>query len=204
MAIIGYDYGNTASLDATYANSLLCNKFTAGSTGALQSLSLYMKGTGGGNLICGIYTDNGSNNPGTLVATTAAAACSVTNSYQTLNTTTNPAINSGTTYWFVYMHSATASNLICLTNGVSGCRWGYYNTSWGALPATFPGNISGPYDGLAISQYGTLGSLITGSAVIDESAWSKMVDGYMVVGGEWKQITKLQVASGGAWTNQVP
>jgi hypothetical protein len=164
MGDVGYKYGNTSGLDATYTGALIANKFTNTETGAIQSLSLWMKGTGGVAMTLGIYSHDAANNrPGSLIATTASVSCSVTNAYQTVNTTSNPTIDNGTIYWFVYSHSTSVTNLICYTLSVSGARWGYNSRSYGALPATYPGALSGPYDGLAISQYATLSA---GSSVV--------------------------------------
>jgi len=175
MADIGYTTAPGDYQDYTYSSVLVATKLTAGADGNLQSLSLYMRGTGGGNITMGLYShDAGNNRPGTRLATTASVACSVTNAYQTIATTTNPAVTSGTVYWIVYEHSTDAANLVDYDLGVTGAYYGYASQAYGALPATWPGAFAGSQDQLAIMVYGTLSSETpnTGSAAFSPFAAS--------------------------------
>lgn len=143
MVDVGYTTAPGDYQDNSYASNLIVQKLPATtSSGTLQSLHLYMTGTGGGNVTIGLYThDEANNRPGTLVATTASVACSVTNAYQEIATTTNPAIADATIYWIVFEHSANSSRIVEYDYPVTGAVYGTYSFTYGALPATWPGNI---------------------------------------------------------------
>ena len=172
MVDIGYTTAPGDYQDYTYTSTLVATKLTADQTGNLQSLSIYMRGTGGGNVTLGLYSHDAANNrPGTLLATTASTASSATNAYQTIATTTSPAVSSGTVYWIVYEFSAQAANLIDYDLGITGARYGTYSQAYGDLPATWPGALSNAYDELANMVYGTLATETpnTGSAAFSPS-----------------------------------
>ena len=175
MVDIGYTTAPGDYQDYTYTSTLVATKLTADQTGNLQSLSIYMRGTGGGNVTLGLYSHDAANNrPGTLLATTASTASSATNAYQTIATTTSPAVSSGTVYWIVYEFSAQAANLVDYDLGITGARYGTYSQAYGDLPATWPGALSYAYDELANMVYGTLSSETpnTGSAAFSPFAAS--------------------------------
>jgi hypothetical protein len=127
---------------------------TLAQSATLQSMSMF-SGSAGTPFFIGIYTDNGSNFPGSLIASSALVSSSVVG-LMTASIPSRPLIAPGT-YWIGVQYQQFATS------------WtGYYDTPVGlgafsacpwdgvAMAATWPsGSSTGPYH---YSIYATLGS----------------------------------------------
>jgi hypothetical protein len=109
-------------------------QITMPQSGILQSVSIFWNSNPGVNFLLGIYSDN-AGVPGTLLATSAVA---VTNGgpSQTLPTTTQPTLTTGTKYWLTTQQQSSVGGYFD-----SGGLGAFYNGEpWtGTLPTTWSG-----------------------------------------------------------------
>jgi hypothetical protein len=116
-------------------------KVTVSATGTLQSLSMFQTGSSGTAYNLGLYGDNGSGAPGSLIAQCTPSTSVI--GLATLNTTTQPTLTPGS-YYVAVMN---ASGLSGYYNS-SGA--GFYNNSQsygtGSMPATWPAASTGAFD----------------------------------------------------------
>jgi hypothetical protein len=113
------------------ANLLFAQSAALSQTATIQSLSIYVA-AGTGNLILGIYADNGSGAPGALQAQTASF--SVAAGWNTANVTAPVSLQLGT-YWIAWLTNSNTLNIPGVTTGTDA----YYAFSFGSLPSTFSG-----------------------------------------------------------------
>ena len=118
--------------DGGNGNLLLAQQATLGQTATIQSLSFYVRTTGG-NLRLGIYDATGSGgSPGALKATTNSFT--PTTGWNTQNVVTPVSLPAGT-YWLAYFPS---SNNLGFQNIIGTGQEVHVSRTYGALPATFP------------------------------------------------------------------
>jgi len=111
--------------------------YTMPQTGVLQSVSYYAAGATGGNNFLGVYQDNGSNKPATLLATSAPSTLAA--GWNTLAMTTTPTITSGTKIWFALLPVSVSPTFRNDAGQPSNTSW--YDTAGSdtTLPAPFAG-----------------------------------------------------------------
>jgi hypothetical protein len=126
---------------ATYNRVFVC-KYTANANGIASSIGVRVKGTSTGNIILGIYADDGTgNNPtGNPLAVTASTAVSSGAERMVFaNLTSNVNITSGTVYWLAYI---TSAELIGYKTEAG--RYFYKDQAFGALPSPYGTGWTGP------------------------------------------------------------
>jgi len=111
--------------------------YTMPSTGVLQSVSYWANGATGGNNFLGVYSDNGSNKPLALLATSAANTFA--SGWNTFAMTTNPTITSGTKVWFAILPVTVSPSFENDTGQPSNINWYDTGGSNTTLPSTFTG-----------------------------------------------------------------
>src|SRR5262249_9551888 len=117
---------------------LVAQPATLSQQATLQSLSFDVT-TAAGNLVLGIYKDNGSGYPGALVAQTAEFV--PVKGWNTKPTTTTPTLTPGT-YWLTYWPSSGSLNFLKQDGGVPTAY--YPPVTFGAtMPATYPAGAPG-------------------------------------------------------------
>ena len=109
--------------------------YTMSQDGILQSVSYWANGATGGNNFLGVYADNGSNKPSTLIATSAAAT--LASGWNTFTMTTNPTITRGTKIWFAILAVTVSPSFENDAGKPSNICW--YDTGDTTLPASFTG-----------------------------------------------------------------
>jgi len=111
--------------------------YTMPQDGALQSVSYWAPGATGGNNFLGVYADNGSNKPNTLLATSAANT--IASGWNTFAMTTNPKITRGTKIWFAILPVSVSPTFWNDAGKPSNICW--YDTAGSntTLPASFSG-----------------------------------------------------------------
>lgn len=111
--------------------------YTMPSDGVLQSISYWASGATGGNNFLGVYSDNGSNKPLTLLATSAANT--LASGWNTFASVTNPTIMNGTKIWIAILPVTVAPTFWNDSGQPSNICW--YDTAGGdtTLPTTFTG-----------------------------------------------------------------
>jgi len=150
--------GETNILSITYsgnANRLIAQQVTLPQSATIQSLSYYVA-TAGGQLRLGVYNNSG-NNPGTLIAQTAAFTPVVGwNTQPVLAQTLLPA----GTYWLAFLPQNNGLAGRVVPTGVGR----HYSFSFGALPGTFSNSPTN--DTFHFSLYASLttGAVPTGSS----------------------------------------
>jgi hypothetical protein len=158
--IAGYQTWNN-SFDSGNNNYVSATQVTTGSTGGtLQSISIYMgAATSPSNHIqVGIYTDNGSNTPGTLLVSSGSQVITP-NSWNTIPIS-GIAINPNTKYFLAFNldGAATEFGRNSTTTGVS---WWDSNVPFGTWPATF-----GSPNSSGTSQYAIYMTYVNGVATV--------------------------------------
>ena len=106
---------------------------TAPAGGTLTDLTVVFHGSPTGNVHLGVYADNGSAYPGSLLLDAgeqAIAGSTVTFTGLSL------AITQGVTYWMCLLENTANSPMVLEAQG-AGASYGH-NQTYGALPATFP------------------------------------------------------------------
>jgi hypothetical protein len=154
----GYQTWNGA-FDSGNNNMLSSTQVTTGATGGqLQSISIYMGAATApnNNIQVGIYTDNGSNSPGTLL-TTSNTQVITPNSWNTI-TLPGVVINPNTKYFLTFNldGSATQFGRNSTTTGVS--RW-LSGVTFGTWPASFGSQSSSASEQYAIYMTYSSGSI---------------------------------------------
>jgi chitodextrinase len=142
---------NVASVDdGGNGGLLLAQQATLSQTATLQSLSFYVRTTGG-NLRLGVYDATGPNGgPGALLARTPELTPIA--GWNTSNVTTPVSLPAGT-YWLAYFPQ---SNNLGFQNEFTGQEY-HYSLTYGPLPATFSTAPSGGGD--QWSFYATLNTV---------------------------------------------
>jgi hypothetical protein len=141
---VGYTTTPSGGTNAPTAGYAISNgPFTMPQNGTLQSMSVYLTASVTTGFI-GVYDATGAGGtPGNLIATSASS--SFASGWNTINTTTNPLITSGTNIWPAVLGVSSAMSLeIDNNSGVTG-NLGYYFDSSGNtfLPASFGTTHSG-------------------------------------------------------------
>jgi hypothetical protein len=116
------------------ANLLFAQSAALSQMATIESLSIYAA-AGTGNLILGIYADNGRGAPGALQAQTARF--SATAGWNTANVTAPVSLQPGT-YWLAWSTDSNALSVPGVTTGTDA----YYPFSFGSLPPTFSGTAT--------------------------------------------------------------
>jgi hypothetical protein len=116
------------------ANLLFAQSAALSQTATIESLSIYAA-AGTGNLILGIYADNGSGAPGVLQAQTASFSAAA--GWNTANVTAPVSLQPGT-YWLAWLTDSNALSVPGVTTGTDA----YYPFSFGSLPSTFSGTAT--------------------------------------------------------------
>jgi hypothetical protein len=116
------------------ANLLFAQSAALSQTATIESLSIYAA-AGTGNLILGIYADNGSGAPGALQAQTASF--SAVAGWNTANVTAPISLQPGT-YWLAWLTDSNVLSVPAVTTGTDA----YYPLSFGSLPPTFSGTAT--------------------------------------------------------------
>jgi hypothetical protein len=111
--------------------------FAVSSPVTINSLSMYVGTTGGGNTVLGLYSDN-SGAPGILLASGV-----INDTVSSWNTAavTPVAISTGN-YWLAFDNSSSTTLLGQGTGSVTNYQLTYAYS--GSLPATWAGGLSGP------------------------------------------------------------
>jgi hypothetical protein len=139
------------------ANCIFFTKYTAVATGVATEMRIRVAASTTGNVICGVYADDGTglNPTGNPLATTASyAVTSGSERSVVIPLVANLNITIGTVYWLAHNTDATLSGY--KTEG--GCRYFYKGLAYGALPSPVPGGLLGPGTGEEpiIAGWGTL------------------------------------------------
>jgi len=140
--------GNTAigtTNDSSDNNSINAARFTAGSTGSVQSLSVYVACTispsPNNQFTMGLYTSNGGGTAPSALLTQASGT--LTTGWNQISV---PAatVNSGSNYWITYNSNGTNVNHNCFRRNTTGGSM-VWNTgyTYGTMPATWPGTTNG-------------------------------------------------------------
>ena len=147
-ALSSFTVGPTTPGNSTGAyNGLTASQVTMTQSGTLQSLSINWFSDAGNTFILGVYSDN-AGVPGTLLATTAPAVSAV--GLQTLSTTTNIGMVSGSKYWL----TVQTQNPIGGYYDSVGLGAFYGSQPWtGALPTVWGSSSTGAF---TFSLYATL------------------------------------------------
>ena len=137
--IVGYNTipGAGGSFALGTGSTFTNGAYTMPQTGVLQSVSYWAPGATGGNNFLGVYQDNGSNKPGTLLATSAANT--IASGWNTWAMTTNPTITSGTKIWFAILPVTVSPTFRNDSGQPSNTAW--YDTAGG--DTTLPGPFAG-------------------------------------------------------------
>ena len=93
--------GSSGAFALSTGSTFTNGAYTMPQDGILQSVSYWASGATGGNNFLGVYADNGSNKPGTLLATSAAST--IASGWNTFAVTTNPTVTRGTKIWFAIL-----------------------------------------------------------------------------------------------------
>jgi hypothetical protein len=115
-------------------NLLFAQNTALSQTATIESLSIYAA-AGTGNLILGIYADNGSGAPGALQAQTASFSAAA--GWNTANITAPVSLQPGT-YWLAWLTDSNVLSVPGVTTGTDA----YYPFSFGSLPPTFSGTAT--------------------------------------------------------------
>jgi hypothetical protein len=150
------------------ANLLFAQNAVLSQTATIESLSIYAA-AGTGNLILGIYADNGSGAPGALQAQTASFSAAA--GWNTANVTAPVSLKPGT-YWLAWLTDGNALSVPGVTTGTDA----YYPFSFGSLPPTFSGTAT--IEAAHRSLYATLNT-----AAVSQSISSVALSNSSVVGG---------------------
>jgi hypothetical protein len=121
------DYWNTGSGIQTASSAV------APASGNLDDISIIFNGTPTGNMYLGVYADNGSDSPGSLLLD--AGAIAVGAGTKTITGLTL-AITSGTKYWMTSLSNGSIATRALNNQGATSTRTG--SQLYGSLPATFP------------------------------------------------------------------
>lgn len=128
--------GNTTAPLASnsFITDLRASQFTMPEDGILTDVSIYHVGTGNtGNLLVGVYNDNGSNAPGNLVATSALVSDTNTG-WNDIALVNSIEVTAGTKLWL----AVVGENLQITFNSGTGLRARYATDGFhDALPASF-------------------------------------------------------------------
>jgi hypothetical protein len=137
--------GNTtigSTNDQSDNNAINAARFTAGSTGSVMSLSVYVACTispsPNNQFTMGLYTSNGGGTaPQTLLTQASGTLTTGWNQISVPAAT----VNSGTNYWITYNSNGTNVNHNCFRKNNSGGQMVWSNTyAYGAMPTTWPGS----------------------------------------------------------------
>jgi len=149
--------------DGGNGNLLVAQQATLSQTATIQSLSFYVRTTGG-NLVLGVYDATGaSGSPGKLLAQTAAFT--PTTGWNTVNVTTPVSLPAGT-YWLAYFPQ---SNSLGFQNVLGTGEEVHIARTYGALPATFPATGGSNND-----QWSFYGTLTTSSTALGGGSASQL------------------------------
>ena len=138
------------------AGILNCNSYTNGTTGAIQSMSVYSTTAVAGNsYVLAVYAAS-SGSPGALIAQTASTSA-VTVGWMTANTTTPPTLTSGTAYWLCYIPSSGSALIAQATPRTLPVRY-HTGITYPTLPNPMGTTLNAPAGNSgAYSQYATIG-----------------------------------------------
>jgi hypothetical protein len=148
------------------ANRVFLTKYTAVATGTLTEIHVRVKANAAGNIILGIYADDGTgNNPtGNPLATTASTA--VTSGSErsvTVALTSSLSVTTGTVYWLACNNDC--GNIFGYKTEAS--RYFYKNLTYGALPSPYGTGWTGPTttEEIIIAGWGNALQTVTPSGI---------------------------------------
>ena len=161
------------------AGPVLADRFLAPATGSLASVSLNLASTGpaGSGFTVDVFTDAGSNGPGTptLIATVADASLTPAFALTTFTPSGTIALAAGTVYW-VGIIDASFGSPVLLGNTLDAAVLSRPSVLAGAFYFNNGGvqaNSFGPYE-IAITE--------TASPVPEPAGWAAMIGGAAVLG----------------------
>lgn len=167
VKLVGRD--DVAASGFSSANILFLTKYTANATGTVTEMHLRIAASKTGNVICGIYPDDGSGNmaTGNPLATTASyAVTSGSERSVAIPLVANLAVTNGTIYWLA-CNTDTAS-LFGYKTEVGASPYNYKAFTYAALPSPVgtgytyipPGN-----ENVIIAGWGIAGSILSPSGI---------------------------------------
>jgi hypothetical protein len=130
---VGYTTTPTANSSSRVSGQVCVNgTYTMPQDGILQSVSIYLAAAQtSGNGLLGVYSDN-AGTPNSLLATTATYTMAA--GWNTVSTTTNPTITSGTKIWIA---GVGVGHAMVIEYDAAGGTFKYDTCACSTLPATF-------------------------------------------------------------------
>jgi hypothetical protein len=148
--------------------------------GEISSVSLYHEG-GGGNMLLGVYGDNGSGRPGARIAVTAETAVNDSEGWQTVYLTEPAFVTAGQTIWLAWVFEVNPG--VRYDDGTPGRASSGQGWSAG-MPAMFGGCSTGDWVYSIYATY-TSGGPATGGGLVllsedfsdgDHNGWSILTE----------------------------
>ena len=144
-SILGFD-GVSYATDTGDPNNMNASQFTAAKSGTITNLYAYVGSTsitGSGQMA--IYTDNGSNAPGTKIASSASVTVTTGWNAYTISSTS---VTAGTKYWLAYNAQGTSSQNNLNADWSQGNAY-FVAQTFGTWPSTWTAggtSYTGTYD----------------------------------------------------------
>lgn len=130
------NYGDTGASGSGVlqsANTIYFIPITVTTCGTVSSINGYIGSTTSNAVKAAIYTNNGSNKPGTLVASTNEKTDESANGWNAYTFSSNPSVTSATTYWIGFISGQDHN----LSNNFGSDTWYYQSISYASgFPAT--------------------------------------------------------------------